>query len=261
MTLDTRAASLADLQPGADRRRATAAAELPREVVDILRLRGITGGPVLLLAECPLNSRGYDVAPQFQLTRGAINEAPALAGRAGFVAVVVILDGSRATELEPTLAAIASQLAPGTALVAHPAFVRGSTRAQSADARQSTHLSLLRSGYDRVWVHSHRKRLCISAKRAVAERAIRTCSIMVPVFNEKDTFPELDADAACEAPGSPGPRARDHPHREQLHRRNARAGCGLCRPRPGSKSSGRTVRAARVTPCVPAWPWRPATSC
>lgn len=191
MTLDTRAASLADLQRGADSRRATAAAVLPRGVVDILRLRGITGGPVLLLAESSLSSRGYDVAPQFQLTRGAINEAPALAGRAGFVAVVVILDGSGATELEPTLKAIASQLTPGTALVAQSSFVRGSTRAQSADARQSTHLSLLRSGYDRVWVHSHRKRLCISAKRAVAERAIRACSILVPVFNEKDTFPEL----------------------------------------------------------------------
>jgi glycosyltransferase involved in cell wall biosynthesis len=41
-----------------------------------------------------------------------------------------------------------------------------------------------------VWMHSHRKRLCISAQRASA-RPIRTCSILVPVFNEKDTFPEL----------------------------------------------------------------------
>jgi len=49
---------------------------------------------------------------------------------------------------------------------------------------------LLRSGYDRVWAHSHRKALCISAQRALA-RTVRTCSIIVPVFNEQRTFPEL----------------------------------------------------------------------
>ena len=178
-------------QPVRGRPGVAASTELPREVVDILRLRGVSGGAVLLLAECPLRSRRDRAAPQFQLTRGAIDEAPALANRGDFAAVVLILGGSRAGELESTLAAITPLLAPGSLLVilippaAHP------KRADAADDRESAHLSLLRSGYDRAWMHSHRKTLCISAKRAPTARAIRTCSILVPVFNEKDTFPEL----------------------------------------------------------------------
>jgi hypothetical protein len=186
MTVDSNpacAAPLAELRRGADRPGVGAAAELPRDVVEILRLRGVTVGSVLLLAEGRLRSGGHESAPQFQLTRGAINEALAQASRGGFAAVVLMLDGSRAGELEPILAAIAPQLAPGTSLVVLIAHAAGD--------RESAHLSLLRSGYDRVWMHSHRKRLCISAKRAPAARAIRTCSILVPVFNEKDTFPEL----------------------------------------------------------------------
>jgi hypothetical protein len=185
------AAPLAELQLGADRPGVAATAELPREVVDILRLRGVTGGSVLLLAEGPRLQRGREAVPQFQLTRGAINEAPALASRGGFAAVVLIFDGFRAGELEPIIAAIAPRLAPGTSLVVLTLPAPRSTRSHAAGERESTHLSLLRSGYDRVWVHSHRKRLCISAKRASPARAARSCSILVPVFNEKDTFPEL----------------------------------------------------------------------
>jgi hypothetical protein len=186
MTVDSNPACVAplvELRLDGDRPGVAAAAELPREVVDILRLRGVAGGSVLLLADCPLRSRGHEAAPQFQLTRGAIDEAPALASRGDFAAVVLILDGFRAGELEPMLAAIAPQLAPGTSLVvlALPA----------PRDRDSAHLSLLRSGYDRVWMHAHRKRLCISAQRAAAACATRTCSILVPVYNEKDTFPEL----------------------------------------------------------------------
>jgi hypothetical protein len=185
------AAPLAELRQGADRPSVATTAELPRAVADMLRLRGVTGGSVLLLAEGRLRSGKHDAAPQFHLTRGAINEAPALAARGGFAAVVLILEGSRAGELEPTVAAIAPQLAPGTSLVVLAAPAPPSRRTHAAGDRESAHLSLLRSGYDRVWVHSHRKTLCISAKRACAARAIKTCSILVPVFNEKDTFPEL----------------------------------------------------------------------
>jgi len=194
MTVDSNSACappLAELRMGADRPGVAATHELPHEVVDILRLRGVTGGSVLLLAEGRLRSRRDEAAPQFQLTRGAIDEAPELASRGDFAAVVLILDGSRAGEFEPILAAIAPQLAPGASLVVITGPAARPRRAHAAGDRESAHLSLLRSGYDRVWMHSHRKRLCISAKRASGPRAMRTCSILVPVFNEKDTFPEL----------------------------------------------------------------------
>jgi hypothetical protein len=169
-----------------------AAAELPREVLDILRLRGVTDGAVLLVADAALRLRKHEPARQFQLTRTAVNEATAVASRRDFVAVVLILDGSRAhNELEATLAAIAPCMGPDTSLVVLTLTTRRSRRAHAASDREWAHLSLLRSGYDRVWVHSHRHGLCISAKRASAAQTIRTCSIIVPVYNEKDTFPEL----------------------------------------------------------------------
>jgi glycosyl transferase family 2 len=182
---------LADRRRGADRLRLAATAELPRKVVDVLRLRGVAGGAVLLLTGCAAGGSGNEAAPQFQLTCGTIDDAPALASRGAFAAVVLILDGSRAGEFESTLAAIAPQLAPGTLLMVLSPLARGSRHAHAPDSRDSAHLSLLKSGYDRVWMHSDRKRLCISAQRVSAAPAIRTCSILVPVFNEKDTFPEL----------------------------------------------------------------------
>ena len=108
------AAPLAELRLGADRPGVAVTAELPRAVVDILRLRGVTGGSVLLLAGGRLHSCKPEAAPQFQLTSGAINEGLALASRGGFAAVVLMCDGSRTGELAPILAAIAPQLAPGT---------------------------------------------------------------------------------------------------------------------------------------------------
>src|SRR3984893_17702574 len=194
MTVDSNpvcAAPLAELRLGGDRPGVAGTAELPRGVVEPLRLRGVAGGSLLLLAERPLRWGRHEAAPQFQLTLGATKEAPALASRGDFAAVVLILDGSRAGESEPTLATIAPHLAPGTSLVV---LTLPAPRSKFGDAegdRESAHLSLLRSGFDRVWMHSHRKGLCISAKRASATRATRTCSILVPVFNEKHTFPEL----------------------------------------------------------------------
>ncbi len=194
MTLDcnpARASPLAGLQLGVDRLRVAGTAELPREVVDILRRRGVASGSVLLLGECPAGWGRCEAAPQFQLTHGSFNEARVLARRGDFAAVVLMLEGSRAGELEATLTAIAPQLVPGTLLVVHTLVAPRSRGTRAPDDRQSAHLSLLRSGYDRVWAHSHRKGLCISAKRAAVAEAIKTCSILVPVFNEKDTFPEL----------------------------------------------------------------------
>jgi hypothetical protein len=185
MTVDSNPACVvprAELRQGADSSSVAVNAELPREVVDALRLRGVAGGSVLLLADCPPRLRRHDAAPQFQVTLGVINEAPVLARQNDFAAVVVILDGPRAPEMEPILAAMAPPLAPGALLML--------LTLHAVVDRESAHLSLLRSGYDRVWIHSHRKRLCISAKRAVAGR-ISMCSILVPVYNEKDTFPEL----------------------------------------------------------------------
>src|SRR3984957_19990033 len=86
MTVDSNSVCvepLADRRRSADRPRVAAGAELPREVVDVLRLRGVARGPVLLLTASAAGGGGHEAAPQFQLTCGALNEAPALASRGG----------------------------------------------------------------------------------------------------------------------------------------------------------------------------------
>jgi Glycosyl transferase family 2 len=55
--------------------------------------------------------------------------------------------------------------------------------------RELVHLLLLRSGYAQVWAHAGEP-LCVTARR-VPQAGARLCSIIVPVYNEKDTFPEL----------------------------------------------------------------------
>lgn len=198
------ATPLRELRHGTVRLPATAAAELPREIVNVLHQRGVGGGSVLLLADSRLRLQKLEATPQFQVASGAISEAAALLSRGDFVAVALILEGPRAHELGPILAAIAPSLAPGISLVlilhasrsgrADDLEERRTVRAgdgRSAGDREAAHLLLLRSGYDRVWAHSHRKALCISAQRASVASAVRTCSIIVPVFNEKLTFPEL----------------------------------------------------------------------
>jgi putative flippase GtrA len=166
-------ASMAELQLGA--------------AVDILRERGVShGSSVLLLTDIPVRSYRLGVIPQLQLTICAISEVTAIVSHGGFAAVVVLLEGGRANELEPILASIAPSLPPGVTIVATIA-----TASSKGSDRDSAHLLLLRSGYDRVWMHSHRPTLCLSAKRASASNAAKMCSIIVPVYNEKNTFPEL----------------------------------------------------------------------
>jgi hypothetical protein len=180
-------------------------ASLPHKVADILCQRGVKGGSVLLLADGALPLAKPAATAHFQLASGVLSDAAALLGARDFAAVVMMLECPRPHELEPILATLAPLLAPGVLLVitvpASPAeradnsakrrAVLAGLRQHSMDEREPLHLSLLRSGYDQVWVHSHRKELCISAKRASAARTARTCSIIVPVFNERATFPEL----------------------------------------------------------------------
>jgi hypothetical protein len=156
-------AALAEQPLRAGRLNPTADADLPREVADLLRQRGVAGGSVLVLSG---------------------GELPALNSGVDYSAVVLILEIAAAQELERILATMAPLLRADTTLVATLPASRG------VDPN-SIHLLLLRSGYDRVWIHSKRRTLRISAKRAAAPRATRICSIIVPVYNEKNTFPEL----------------------------------------------------------------------
>ena len=176
------AANLAELPLGA-----AAAAELPREVLKVLRQRGVEAGPLLLLTSGRLRGRQLYAAPQFQLTSANIGTATTLSGNADFVAVVLMVDDLRPPQLQSLLAAIAANLEPGVLLIL---LLHGA--ALPTLGREAAHLLLLRSGYDRVWPHIHGRTLCISARRArVASGSPRTCSIIVPVFNEQETFPEL----------------------------------------------------------------------
>jgi hypothetical protein len=180
------ATPLRQLRSGGDRLGAAAAVELPRGAAEILRQRGLVGGPVLLLGESHGRVEKYEPTPLFEVARGTIGEAGTLLKGDDFVAVVLILEGPRAHQLEPILAAISQSLAPGTSLV----LILPAARRSDID-RETAHLLLLRSGYDRVWAHSERRVSCISAQRASAARAVKMCSIIVPVFNERETFPGL----------------------------------------------------------------------
>jgi Glycosyl transferase family 2 len=156
--------------------------ELPGQVLEVLQQRGLSSGTVLLLTSTPLRAR--ETESQFEVVSGTIKEAASLLSHGGFAAVVTILDSMTPAELESLLALNATKLKPGTLLVLELQGAAGTTR-------ESAHLLLLRSGYDRAWAHRHGRTLCISARRAAPSSTRRTCSIVVPVFNEKDTFPEL----------------------------------------------------------------------
>jgi len=177
MTVESPPAPVSQLRRGS----LAPAARLPGQALSILQKRGVTGGPVLMLTSAPLTGEELDTAPQFQLTSGTTAEVTSLLSREDFTAVVLLVNSP--ITLEPLLSTIARQLRPGALLV---------LKLSSASLdREAAHLLLLRSGYHRVWTHRHGRTLCTSAQRAPTAGARRTCSIIVPVFNEKDTFPEL----------------------------------------------------------------------
>jgi hypothetical protein len=173
-----------------------AGAEVPKQVLNVLRRRGVMAGPILLLTNEPPRSRKLGNAPQFQLTTGEIGMAATLLDHSEFAAVVLILENTPPAELEPLLAGIAARLNAGVLMilqlrrVALGKLIEPRQDHPTGD-REAAHLLLLRAGYDRVWAHSGSGTLRISAKRAPVSGSHRTCSIVVPVFNESGTFPEL----------------------------------------------------------------------
>jgi Glycosyl transferase family 2 len=188
--------SLSELRLGTSPGMTSAAARLPRQVLNILRRRGMVTGSVLLLTSGPLHLGKSARAPQFHLTRGEIGAAATLLSQVDFAAVVLILESPPAVDLETLLATLAGGLKADALLVLElrgpvikAQFAQGQER--RVDGREAGHLLLLRSGYNRVWPHSHDRTLCISARRTSAGDARRKCSIIVPVFNEKATFAEL----------------------------------------------------------------------
>jgi hypothetical protein len=162
-------------------------AGLPARAADVLRQRGVTAGPVLMLADHP--PRRTSDPPGLQVSAVALTDTAALVDRGNLAAVVVRLEAPDWHEVESRLAEIATLLAPGTLLVLDLPAGRSRHPDASVD-REGLHLSLLRSGYERVWMHADRGSLCISAARAAA-RVARACSIIVPVYNEQATFREL----------------------------------------------------------------------
>lgn len=176
-----------------------APAALPASIAEILRQRGAARGALLLLSESPLDQTGLDPVAQFQLTNGTLAQAAGLLAGRDFAAVVWVADDARVAALEPSLAALSRLVAAGTLLVitTAAAWQRSDRRlarvlhARSPDEREALQLLLLRCAFHEVWIHSWRAALCLSAWRSAGVAAPRTCSIIVPVFNEIQTFPEL----------------------------------------------------------------------
>jgi hypothetical protein len=178
---------------------AAASAPLPGSVAEVLRQRGVTTGAVLLLSDAALDHSGLEPTPRFHLVEGALAEAAVLLAGRDFDAVVLVVDDARVVPLEPSLATLGPLLAPGILLVIVSAAawqrsgrngLRG-RNTRSPDEREAMHLLLLRRGLHEVWSHSWGALPCVSARRITAAAIPCTCSIIVPVFNEKRTFPEL----------------------------------------------------------------------
>jgi hypothetical protein len=182
---------LAEVPRGRESFDAEIAAHLAAEVVSVLRQRGVAHGPVLMLADSTVPLRDLERLAQLQLTRGSVENAASLVSDGDFTSVVVVLAASRTDQRDALLSTLATRLRPDVPLVLVQRLQTAAVpHGRRPDPREAVHLALLRSGYDRVWVHTRGNVLCASAKRA-APRAVRTCSIIVPVFNEKPTFPAL----------------------------------------------------------------------
>ncbi len=185
--LDSHTATvLARLPRSAAGRHTDPTVDVLKQIANVLRQRGVAHGRVLVLidgAVPPLLP--FEWAAPFQFTTGAVENAANLMSDGEPACVALVLTAPPVDPPEPILTAIASRLRPDVPLVLILTRTHG-----HEDPRQALHLSLLRSGYDRVWIHSRGSVVCASAKRA-ATRTRRTCSIIVPVFNEQGTFPAL----------------------------------------------------------------------
>lgn len=174
-------------------------AALPASIAEVLHQRGAAPGSVLLLSERPLDPTVLEPMAQFQLTNGTLAEATSLLAGRDVAAVVLVAEDMRVACLEPSLARLSRLVAAGTLLVIASAAAwhrsdrrrARSTRARSLEEREALHLLMSRCGFHEVWVHAWRTALCLSARRTAPSSAPRTCSIIVPVFNEIQTFPEL----------------------------------------------------------------------
>jgi putative flippase GtrA len=101
----------------------------------------------------------------------------------GFTKRSLISADLAAPDLESRLKVLAERMAPGDVLA-----IYGGERQPSQ--REAVHLMLLRAGFEGVWAHPYGRTFCVTAARAAKARN-RTVSIVVPVFNERETFPEL----------------------------------------------------------------------
>jgi hypothetical protein len=167
MTVESHSAALEELPlPVEGRQTATAEPELPQRVLEVLQERGVLTGPVVQLRS---DSSGQSIPPW---------------AKSDLATVVVTVEGTTSADLEALLTSLAARLKPNALLVLE---LRG-VYPRGSDNREAAHLLLLRSGYHQVWAHSPH---CISARRAPPAASRKTCSIVVPVFNEKETFSEL----------------------------------------------------------------------
>ncbi|HXS26139.1 MAG TPA: glycosyltransferase family 2 protein [Steroidobacteraceae bacterium] len=151
-------------------------------LAELLRQRAIPRGPVLVLTDDPRRSSA-DWPSEYTLARPG--EATTLLARADFQAVAVSI-GSAADPDDP--GALLDMLGASLPADAVLAFIR--PRRGGSGERQAAHSMLRRSGFDRIWVETRGRSLCATARRA-SSSGTRTCSIIVPVYNERETFPIL----------------------------------------------------------------------
>src|SRR6185437_11538914 len=112
------------------------------------------------------------------------SDAAAQLARGRFDAVAVLRGSAGPNDAVPLLETLAASLAPNTVLALIQPHQGG------RGDRQAAHFSLRRSGFDRIWVETHGGRLRATARR-VSAPSTRKCSIIVPVYNERETFPVL----------------------------------------------------------------------
>ena len=166
-----------------------------RQLLDIVQQRGHHPGHVLIYA-----ASGWRYTTSFgEVERfywrdpdHSTNAPPQ--DRLFDLVLLLDLDFERAESLA-TLAQARRCIAPEGLMLAHiPSGI-------GASARQTAHLRCLAGGFGQVWFHGGKEQrwksvfrkngVMLSARPNGELAAQRTCSIIVPVYNERDTFSEL----------------------------------------------------------------------